>query len=86
MKLEFFGAAAEVTGSCHILHVDGKKVLLDCGLIQGSRKDEERNRDPFPFEASTIDASLALIPWFPRSFSQHQYHRTWHGFMRAKSR
>jgi metallo-beta-lactamase family protein len=56
MKLEFFGAAAEVTGSCHVLHVDGHKVLLDCGLIQGSRKDEERNHDPFPFEASKIDA------------------------------
>ena len=56
MKLEFFGAAAEVTGSCHILHVGGRKVLLDCGLIQGSRKDEERNRDPFPFDASKIDA------------------------------
>lgn len=58
MKLEFFGAAAEVTGSCHILHVDGRKVLLDCGLIQGSRKDEDRNRDPFPFDASRIDAVL----------------------------
>jgi metallo-beta-lactamase family protein len=56
MKLEFFGAVAEVTGSCHILHVGGKKVLLDCGLIQGSRKDEKRNRDPFPFEVSKIDA------------------------------
>jgi metallo-beta-lactamase family protein len=56
MKLEFFGAAGEVTGSCHVLHVNGYKVLLDCGLIQGGRKDEERNRDPFPFEASKIDA------------------------------
>ena len=56
MKLEFFGAAGEVTGSCHILHVGGKTVLLDCGMIQGSRKDEERNRDPFPFDASKIDA------------------------------
>jgi metallo-beta-lactamase family protein len=56
MKLEFLGAAAEVTGSCHILHVGGRRVLLDCGLIQGSRKDEERNRDPFPFDASKIDA------------------------------
>jgi metallo-beta-lactamase family protein len=56
MHLEFFGAAAEVTGSCHILHVGGKTVLLDCGLIQGSRRDEERNRDPFPFDASRIDA------------------------------
>lgn len=56
MKLEFFGAAAEVTGSCHILHVGGKQVLLDCGLIQGSRRDEARNRDPFPFDAAKIDA------------------------------
>ncbi len=56
MKLEFFGAAAEVTGSCHILQVADKKILLDCGLIQGSRKDEERNRDPFPFDAAKIDA------------------------------
>jgi len=56
MKLEFFGAAAEVTGSCHVLHIGKYKVLLDCGLIQGSRKDEARNRDPFPFEASKIDA------------------------------
>jgi len=56
MKLEFFGAAAEVTGSCHILHINGKKVLLDCGLIQGSRRDEDRNRAPFPFDATAIDA------------------------------
>ena len=56
MKLEFFGAAAEVTGSCHILHVGGRQVLLDCGLIQGSRRDEQRNRDPFPFDAAKIDA------------------------------
>jgi len=56
MKLEFFGAAGEVTGSCHVLHVGKYKVLLDCGLIQGGRKDEDRNRDPFPFDASQIDA------------------------------
>lgn len=56
MKLEFFGAAAEVTGSCHILHIGDHRILLDCGMIQGSRKDEDRNRDPFPFDASQIDA------------------------------
>ncbi len=56
VKLEFFGAAGEVTGSCHILEVGGRRVLLDCGLIQGSRKDEARNRDPFPFDAAGIDA------------------------------
>lgn len=56
MELEFFGAAGEVTGSCHILRVGGKTVLLDCGLIQGGRSDEARNADPFPFDARRIDA------------------------------
>lgn len=56
MQLEFFGAAGEVTGSCHILRVGGKTVLLDCGLIQGSRADEQRNAQPFPFDASKVDA------------------------------
>lgn len=56
MQLEFFGAAGEVTGSCHILEVGGQRVLLDCGMIQGGRKQEARNFEPFPFDASTIDA------------------------------
>lgn len=56
MQLEFFGAAGEVTGSCHILRIGGRTVLLDCGLIQGSRKQEARNREPFPFDADAIDA------------------------------
>ena len=37
MELEFFGAAREVTGSCHILRVNGRTVLLDCGMFQGRR-------------------------------------------------
>ncbi len=56
MHIEFWGAAREVTGSCHLLHVGGRRVLIDCGLIQGSRRDEERNRDPFPFDPAAIDA------------------------------
>lgn len=56
MQLEFFGAAGEVTGSCHILRVAGRQLLLDCGMVQGGRNATERNRQPFPFEASTIDA------------------------------
>ena len=55
-RLEFFGAAGEVTGSCHIVTVGDRKILLDCGLIQGGRADEARNRDPFPFDAAKIDA------------------------------
>jgi metallo-beta-lactamase family protein len=56
MELRFLGAAREVTGSCHLIRIGGHSVLIDCGLIQGSPKDEERNREPFPFDASRIDA------------------------------
>jgi metallo-beta-lactamase family protein len=56
ISVQFFGAAGEVTGSCHLVTVGDQRILLDCGLIQGGRKDEARNRDPFPFNPETIDA------------------------------
>jgi len=56
MQLEFFGAAGEVTGSCHILRVAGRQLLLDCGMIQGGQDAPARNRLPFPFDPTTIDA------------------------------
>ena len=56
MKLTSYGAAKEVTGSCHLLEVGGRRILLDCGLIQGRRKNELRNHDPFPFDPATLDA------------------------------
>lgn len=56
MELEFYGAAGHVTGSCHILRVGGRTVLLDCGLIQGGDREEAKNVDPFPFDAREIDA------------------------------
>ncbi len=56
MKVEFWGAAQTVTGSMHLVHVGGKKLLLDCGLYQGRRKDAfVRNRE-LPFAGSAIDA------------------------------
>lgn len=58
MKLTFYGATEEVTGSCHLLTVAGRSVLIDCGLIQGSPKDEARNRQRFPFNPQHIDAVL----------------------------
>ena len=56
MHLEFYGGAGEVTGSCHILIVGGRRLLLDCGMIQGGAAPDERNRAPFPFDAAQVDA------------------------------
>lgn len=58
MHIEFHGAAGEVTGSCHLVEVNGRRLLLDCGMIQGRAKDEERNREPFPFDPGSIDAVI----------------------------
>jgi len=56
MSIQFFGAAGEVTGSCHLVTVGKQRLLLDCGLIQGGHKDEARNHEPFPFNPESIDA------------------------------
>ncbi len=56
MQIEFFGAAGEVTGSCHQVRIAGKIVLLDCGMIQGGREEYERNAAGFGFDLSAIDA------------------------------
>ena len=58
MRVRFHGAAGEVTGSCHEVEAAGKRLLLDCGMIQGSDADEARNADPFPFDVDAIDAVL----------------------------
>lgn len=48
MKITFHGAAQTVTGSQHLIEVNGKKIMLDCGLFQGKRKEAfERNRNEF---------------------------------------
>jgi metallo-beta-lactamase family protein len=58
MQLEFYGGAGEVTGSCHILTVAGRRLLLDCGMIQGGAAPDERNRAAFPFDAAEVDAVI----------------------------
>lgn len=58
MKLHFCGANKEVTGSCHLLEVAGKNILIDCGLFQGGDYAEGKNFDQFVFDPTTIDAVL----------------------------
>lgn len=55
MDIVFHGAAGEVTGSCHLVEVAGKRVLLDCGMVQGDRQADERNAADFPFDPKVID-------------------------------
>jgi len=58
MRITFYGAARTTTGSMHMLEVNGSRVLLDCGLYQGKRKEAfERNRN-LPFEARSVDACV----------------------------
>ncbi len=58
MNITFCGAAETVTGSCHLVETNGLKILLDCGLFQGAREIEGRNREEFPFSPSEIDFVL----------------------------
>ncbi|PIE54056.1 MAG: MBL fold hydrolase [Dethiosulfovibrio peptidovorans] len=57
MRLKVLGAAGEVTGSNYMLEVGDKRVMIDCGLHQG-RDDEKRNREPFHFDPTSVDAVL----------------------------
>jgi len=54
MNIQFYGAAKTVTGSCHILHINGKTVLLDCGLYQG-RGEKEFENEEFDFNPKEVD-------------------------------
>lgn len=54
--LTFWGAAQQVTGSCHLVETEGVRILLDCGMRQGGRQAEKRNGEPFPFDPRRVDA------------------------------
>ncbi|MEN8208953.1 MAG: MBL fold metallo-hydrolase [Candidatus Fermentibacteria bacterium] len=58
MKITFFGAAQTVTGSKHLLEINGKKILLDCGLHQGRRKESEKLNREFPFNPGELDSII----------------------------
>jgi metallo-beta-lactamase family protein len=58
LGIAFHGAAREVTGSCHLIRAEAGSILLDCGMIQGGPERHERNREPFPFDPTTLTAVI----------------------------
>ena len=55
MKITFHGAAETVTGSQHLLEVNGRHILLDCGLYQGKRDESRERNSHFPFDPASVD-------------------------------
>ena len=58
MKLSFHGADRDVTGSCHLVECAGRRILIDCGLYQGSRELADENAGDFGFDAKSLDFVL----------------------------
>ncbi len=58
MKLTFYGAAQEVTGSCILIDTGKTRVLVDCGLFQGASLAYQRNLEPFKFDPRSLDAVI----------------------------
>lgn len=57
-RLHFHGAAGNVTGSCFLLEANEARILVDCGLFQGSKTEKELNYRAFPFNAAGVDAVI----------------------------
>lgn len=58
MKISFFGASREVTGSLYLVETGTAKILVDCGMYQGCNTCDVKNLVDFPFDAKQIDAVL----------------------------
>src|SRR5688572_5063286 len=54
-KITFYGGTGSVTGANFLLEIDGKKILIDCGLTQGTKVADDVNWDPFPYDPKEID-------------------------------
>lgn len=56
MHISFHGGAREVTGACYLLEAGSSRILIDCGLFQGSREVENLNFEPLGFDPASVDA------------------------------
>ena len=62
--LTFYGATEGVTGSCYLLQAQHASILLECGLVQGSREEEKVNEEPFPIKLSGLSITMFSL-YFP---------------------
>ena len=58
LKISFYGAAQEVTGSCFLLESESSKILIDCGLFQCPKFCDIRSHEAFPFDPKSISAAF----------------------------
>lgn len=58
MQIQFAGGAQSVTGSCHIVTINDRKILLDCGLYQGKRSEFVARNKHLPFQPADIDVMV----------------------------
>jgi metallo-beta-lactamase family protein len=58
MQIHFFGAARTTTGSMYLIEINGKKLLLECGLFQGHREESMQRNCCFPFDPKQVDAMV----------------------------
>lgn len=86
MKITFWGAAREVTGSRHLIQANGSNVLLDCGLFQGRRDESEAKNRHLGFNAEQVDAVVlshahidhtGALPMLARAGYRGRVHGTW---------
>ena len=61
MNITFYGAAQNVTGSCHMVEVAGHKFLIDCGLFQGSLTNQMMNYEDFPFNIQEVEFVILTL-------------------------
>src|SRR3954468_8903893 len=85
MEIHFLGGATTVTGSQFLLQTSRARVLIDCGMFQGSPNESIRNRIPFAYDPATLDAVLlthahldhcGLIPLLVKSGYGGKIHAT----------
>jgi len=58
MKITFHGAVRTVTGSMHLVETNGTRIIFDCGLFQGRRREARKINAKFPFDPASIDVMI----------------------------